>query len=80
MKLKHVLFTFLAAGCASIVTATPATAAPAPVLTPVAEECYPYSLFASLSGGPAKCFSRAEFWQNTIQSLGTLSAGGSSGS
>lgn len=79
MKVKRIIFTTVALGAGLLATVAPASAAPVqPAASDV--ECYPASFFASLSGGPAKCFTRDEYWQNTIRQLGTFSAGGGSSS
>ncbi|MEU1429068.1 hypothetical protein ABZ412_18525 [Nocardia sp. NPDC005746] len=69
MRFRHGLFALLVAGLAPLATAT-ATAAPVtPTPSPQPVECYPASFFNSISGGDAKCHTRAEYWQNTLAQL-----------
>lgn len=79
MKVKRIIFTTVTLGAGLLATVAPASAAPAHTVASDTE-CYPASFFATLSGGPAKCFTREEYWQNTIRQISTFSAGGGSSS
>ncbi|MGW4354697.1 hypothetical protein ACWELJ_21710 [Nocardia sp. NPDC004582] len=69
MKFKRCIFTLAAVGLAPFATMATAHAVD-PVPSPQPTECYPYSLFGTIA---AKCYTRAEYLQHTMEALNPAS-------